>query len=450
MEPTEAGAHLPEGGLEPDGRGASVGRAGPGRDWSARVSRLLVLIMLAGVGAVTALSLAFGSVQGWQLAALLIATLLGILALAVDAAVPSPARAAALPWPRFDEVFFGTMPGGAEQGGSEQSANRSRRPERRSRYLGGRRGFWLLPVQGALAFIPPALYPSHWSAAPAMFTTSLLLTFPLAWAAPCSSAVLVAYAVVCERGGMHLYGCVFTIVASVLTSVALFGMARQVELTEQLERTQVELARQAVAHQRIRFAHDLHDLLGYRLTAISLKLRIAVKHLPTSAPAAQRELAEAVEIVLRAMADVRDVSHGYRRSGLRTELAAAQTLLESIGIAVLVEVDLALLDTTTEAVLGLVLQEGLANLLRHSTASRCEIVLRSTVQAAAFRLSNDGAPCNVRPRVPPADGIGLPGLIERVELLGGCLSATLSSDGWFHLTARVPLTASPGRRPTGA
>ncbi|MGI8430166.1 MAG: histidine kinase dimerization/phosphoacceptor domain-containing protein, partial [Solirubrobacteraceae bacterium] len=73
-----------------------------------------------------------------------------------------------------------------------------------------------------------------------------------------------------------------------------------------------ELARLAVAQERLRFARDLHDLLGHTLSVIALKSELAGRLLPDRASEALEEV-RAVERVARgALAEVREAVGGYR------------------------------------------------------------------------------------------------------------------------------------------
>ena len=55
------------------------------------------------------------------------------------------------------------------------------------------------------------------------------------------------------------------------------GVSGQVTAVAQLREAREELARRAVAEERLRFARDLHDLLGHSLSLITLKTELAGK-----------------------------------------------------------------------------------------------------------------------------------------------------------------------------
>ena len=93
-------------------------------------------------------------------------------------------------------------------------------------------------------------------------------------------------------------------------------------------------------------------------------------------------------------------------------------------------------DGNVDTVLATVLREGVANLLRHSKATRCTIRATTGQDGITLAVGNDGVaaarPSGQRP------GVGLDNLAERLRGLGGRLETSVSPQGWFELTARLP------------
>jgi two-component system sensor histidine kinase DesK len=58
------------------------------------------------------------------------------------------------------------------------------------------------------------------------------------------------------------------------------AFVRQVSAVAELRSAREELARLAVSEERLRFARDLHDLLGHSLSLITLKSELAGRSLP--------------------------------------------------------------------------------------------------------------------------------------------------------------------------
>jgi len=64
----------------------------------------------------------------------------------------------------------------------------------------------------------------------------------------------------------------------------------------------------------MRFARDLHDLLGYSLSAITLKAELARRLVSSNPGRARDETAELLDIARQALADVRLVARGTATS----------------------------------------------------------------------------------------------------------------------------------------
>jgi two-component system sensor histidine kinase DesK len=95
----------------------------------------------------------------------------------------------------------------------------------------------------------------------------------------------------------------------------------------QLRRARAELARAAVNDERLRFARDLHDLLGHSLSTIVLKSELAGRLVPRAPARAAAEIADVERTARDALQQVRAAVAGYRRPSLVSELAAARELL---------------------------------------------------------------------------------------------------------------------------
>ena len=214
-----------------------------------------------------------------------------------------------------------------------------------------------------------------------------------------------------------------------------------------------EIARLAVTTERLRFARDLHDLLGFSLSAITLKCEL-VRRLAQSRPVqAQAELTEVLQIARQALADVRTVAEGRQRMSLTAEAESATAMLAGVGIRATVDTDCGELPGDVETVLATMLREGLTNMLRHSKAAHCEITAERTAAGVRLTLVNDGV--DGRVPTPGLDskvngGSGIGNLTTRVNAVNGRLEAGARPDGWFELKAEVEPAATADRRAQSA
>jgi two-component system sensor histidine kinase DesK len=206
-----------------------------------------------------------------------------------------------------------------------------------------------------------------------------------------------------------------------------YGLTRLAQLAVQLEELRGELARQAVAGERLRVARDTHDLLGLGLSAIAMKADLIGKLISRDDARAGEETAELARICAAARADVRLVAGESRDLPLDAELAAAREILASAGISVRLSVS-ADPPAGTAAVLVPVIREGVTNILKHASATYCTVELT----AGHLLISNDGS--DDADGGPP--GQGLRNIAARLEAAGGRLTATREG-GTFSLSAEL-------------
>jgi two-component system sensor histidine kinase DesK len=214
---------------------------------------------------------------------------------------------------------------------------------------------------------------------------------------------------------------------------------RLMMLITELREARAELAKLAVTEERLRFARDLHDLLGHSLTTIALKSQVARRLATPDSPVA-REVGDIESVAQQALAEVREAVTGYRGRSLADELDAARSTLTAAGIDVRVLLEGTPLPTQLDALLGWVVREGTTNVLRHSKARTCEFRLRRDETTVSLDVRDDGV------GVPDAagEGNGLAGLAERVVGAGGRLDSGPAPDRGFRLAARLPLTTGSG------
>ncbi|CCG02518.1 sensor histidine kinase [Blastococcus saxobsidens] len=245
-------------------------------------------------------------------------------------------------------------------------------------------------------------------------------------AAGVCTAVLAAHGVLGE---------VFILpVICVLTAFALRSTRHLISVNAELVEARDELARNAVAEERLRFARDLHDLLGHSLSLIALKSELAGRLAERDPARARQEMADVESTARRALAEVRDAVSGYRQVSLAQALAEARSALSAAGISLKAPAPGRSLPGPVDAVLGWVVREATTNVLRHSDARTVAVTLRTGDDGVELSVVDDG-----RGGDAPA-GAGLCGLAERVATLGGRLVHGPADGRGFRLTAAIPLS----------
>ncbi|WP_460683374.1 sensor histidine kinase [Modestobacter lapidis] len=267
---------------------------------------------------------------------------------------------------------------------------------------------------------------------------ALSVTWPmgrLAWAAG-GAGLLAAGAALID--GDHP---VPALVVGLSVAFALTGVAAAFRFTVwildvvlQMERSRGIQLQLAVAEERLRFARDLHDVMGRDLSTIAVKSQLAGELVRRGRPGAAEEVADISRIAEASLREVRDVVRGYRTADLPGELAGARSVLRAAGVSCTVGGE----DTATglpvevQAALGWVVREAVTNVLRHSRATACDISLGVEEDGVRLVVDNDGATDG-----PVARGNGLTGLGERLAGAGGRLTVR-AEHGRFRLTATVP------------
>src|ERR1700730_6974012 len=206
-----------------------------------------------------------------------------------------------------------------------------------------------------------------------------------------------------------------------------------IEANKQLSLAREQIARLAVGEERLRFARDLHDLLGHSLSVIALKSELAGRLIKNTPGLAAHEVEDIEKVARDALREVREVVAGYRQPTLSAELAGAHEALTAAGIEYQAEQDHAPLPPAVEAVLAWTVREGVTNVMRHSQAKRCAIRLRNHDSRAPAEVVDDGRGGT------PQEGSGLHGLRERVLQRGGTLTAEPLPYEGFRLRVSLPL-----------
>ena len=199
--------------------------------------------------------------------------------------------------------------------------------------------------------------------------------------------------------------------------------------------------------ERRRIARELHDSLGQYLTAAKINLDVLAR----SDPKGSASLREAAELIDRAIADTRTLSHLLHPPLLDEAgfVAAAKWYVQGFGkrsgMAAELEIpgNFKRLPANVETVLFRVLQEALTNVHRHSRSRSVRVRLATPAHAIRLTIQDHG-------KGMPAEtlhhfrkngthvGVGLAGMRERIKELGGTLNIQSDTSGTV-LKVEIPL-----------
>lgn len=203
--------------------------------------------------------------------------------------------------------------------------------------------------------------------------------------------------------------------------------------------------------ERRRISQELHDGLLQALATHLLRIEICRKHLLEAPKELDRELQSIEEDTRNSMKVIRQFLAGKEIQPFPPGMVLEKLkedlkfLRDGLGLRVTLETspeDL-IIPEATEAVLYYLLREGLMNVIRHSHASRADVVLRQTETELYGCLTDDGVGFN--PTEGRNDrGMGLPSMTERIKKIGGELDVQSSPGKGAKISFVLPLVAPIG------
>lgn len=205
-----------------------------------------------------------------------------------------------------------------------------------------------------------------------------------------------------------------------------------------LAETATQVARM---RERAELARDLHDTFAQDLTAITLQLETALQRLGSSSEAAQQvttALHVARDSVQRARRSVEALrSSPETGSPLDAALAElARTFTSQSGVPVHLLVDATGANPRVERAAYYIALEALTNVRRHAKAKNVWIEATRSRGNVILTIRDDG-----KGIAPNKDGgVGIPGMRERAEDLGGTLRIRAQKNGGTEVRATLPLT----------
>ncbi|GAA0912430.1 sensor histidine kinase [Nonomuraea longicatena] len=287
---------------------------------------------------------------------------------------------------------------------------------------------------GTLVMIPRGLATPTWEVVGAVWLSGLAIY--VRWRVSVAFGVLVFALTVAASvliSGQSLISAALTeAVNVVVVPLAMWLWLWLWRVIREAHESKEAKARLAVAEERLRFARDLHDLLGHSLSVIALKSELSAKLATKDRERAAGEMGQVRELAEAALTEVEAAVEGYRALDLQLELDRVRAVLEAAGTRCTFQVSADDLPEATRTLLAWVVREGATNVLKHSTAGRCDI----TVGGGVLEMRNNGVRT---PRRSQGDGSGLRGLAERLTSAGGSFSATFVGSDEFLLRAEVPV-----------
>ncbi|MBM3999729.1 MAG: sensor histidine kinase [Planctomycetes bacterium] len=188
---------------------------------------------------------------------------------------------------------------------------------------------------------------------------------------------------------------------------------------------------------------ELHDGAAQQLSAAVMFLDVAIAQLPDDPQSAKASVEEAARRARDAMRQMREVVTGIRppaldQDGLAAALGewAACNPFPSIDIAWDVRINSIRLMPTLELAAYRILQEALRNAQRHGRARRAAVTVVERDGMIVVEVRDDG--CGFDRQKVPRDRLGLAGMEQRAEMVGGSCRIESREGGGTVVHAELP------------
>ena len=204
----------------------------------------------------------------------------------------------------------------------------------------------------------------------------------------------------------------------------------------------------AQEEERKRISRELHDVIAQALVGINVHLEILVQGSACAPESLRKQIQKTQLLVKKALEIVHEFARNLRPTmlddlGLIPTLQAyMKRFMEDTGIRVSLKA-FAEIDQSTSAVrtvLYRIAQEALTNVAHHSKASNAEVVIKSLAGVIRMSITDNGEGFLVSRTglSKRKNQLGLIGMRERVEMIGGTLQVNSSSGGPTMIQVEIP------------
>ena len=226
---------------------------------------------------------------------------------------------------------------------------------------------------------------------------------------------------------------------------------RLLEQSRQLQEQMRLLSRRALSAQeeeRKRISRDLHDVIAQTLTGINVRLAALKMEATANSKGLSRQIASTQRMVEKSVAIVHQFARELRPAMLDDLglIPTLQSLLKQFTRETGVRASMTAfagveeLSRDRRTTLYRVAQEALTNVSRHASASQVQVDIRKRSNAIDMQIKDDGQSFDVERalRAGKKTSLGLIGMKERVEMVGGSFSIESSPGNGTTIKARIP------------
>lgn len=226
-------------------------------------------------------------------------------------------------------------------------------------------------------------------------------------------------------------------------------LQNQVKSLQRMADEKTELAKSAhkaaTIEERQRLARDLHDSVSQQLFALTMMSEAALNQLETDPLVAKEHLEEVIHAGLTAQTEMRALLLHLRPVYLSGDSLpkGIHKLIEElkqksqIKFNVFITEDLILSEATEEHVFRII-QEALANILRHADASEVKIDISKRSKELFIHIRDNGKGFNINQHDDKKASFGLKTMQERSEELGGTFTVRSNIEQGTYIDIRIP------------
>ena len=145
-------------------------------------------------------------------------------------------------------------------------------------------------------------------------------------------------------------------------------------------------------NERNRISQDLHDSIGHTFVMLKLKAELAEKYLEkNNIEAAKQELGEISKISRESMNNTREIINKLKQRSIEEELHIIQDIMTMSNIQINVKNNIFSKPTTVqEWALTMILKELANNIIKHSNATECDIIINEDKEQYSLLFSDNG------------------------------------------------------------
>lgn len=203
---------------------------------------------------------------------------------------------------------------------------------------------------------------------------------------------------------------------------------------------------QAQEEERKRIARELHDGIGQALYSILVGLNV-IGQANLTEPIRQH-VNDLLQMTAKAMEEVKRMALELRPSALDDLglIPALRSLMKRVEKSFAIQVELHVqgerrrYSAAVETALYRIIQEAMTNTAKYARASKLGIMFEDREKEIVVTVVDDGIGFDVEHALHTGSGLGLFGMRERAQLLGGSLEIRSAPDEGTTLIVRIPLS----------